>query len=37
VLLEDPDGVEKVIRALVYLRGVHPRRKRISEVLGYFG
>ena len=36
VLLEDPDGVEKVIRALVYLRGVYPRRQRIGEVLGYF-
>jgi hypothetical protein len=36
VLLEDPDGVEKVIRALVYLRARHPQRKRIAEVLGYF-
>ena len=36
VLLEDVDGVEKVIRALVYLRSKHPRRKRIGEVLGYF-
>ena len=26
----------KVIRALVYLRDKHPRRKRIREVLGYF-
>lgn len=36
VLLEDVDGVEKVIRALVHLRSRHPRRKRIGEVLGYF-
>jgi len=36
VLLEDLDGVEKVIRALVYLRSKHPRRQRIREVLGYF-
>ena len=25
-----------MIRALVYLRSKHPRRKRIGEVLGYF-
>jgi hypothetical protein len=36
VLREDIDGAEKVIRALVYLRAKHPRRKRIGEVLGYF-
>ena len=36
VLREDLNGVEKVIRALVYLRSKHPRRKRIGEVLGYF-
>jgi len=36
VLREDLDGVEKVFRALVYLRDKHPRRKRIGEVLGYF-
>jgi hypothetical protein len=35
VLLEDEDGVAKVIRALVYLRDKHPRRKRIGEVLRY--
>ena len=35
VLLEDEDGVAKVIRALVYLRNKHPRRKRIGEVLRY--
>ena len=36
VLLEDVDGVAKVIRALAHLRSTHPRRKRIREVLGYF-
>lgn len=36
VLLEDSHGVEKAIRALVYLRSKHPRRKRIGEVLNYF-
>ena len=36
VLRDDLDGAEKVIRALVYLRSKHPRRKRIGEVLGYF-
>jgi hypothetical protein len=36
VLLEDIDGVDKVIRALLYLRTKHPRHKRIGEVLGYF-
>lgn len=36
VLREDADGVEKVIRALIYLRSKHPRRKRVGEVLGYF-
>jgi hypothetical protein len=36
VLREDVDGVEKVIRALLYLRSKHPKRKRIGEVLGYF-
>jgi len=36
VLLEDEDGVEKVIRALAYLRTKHPRKKRIGEVLRYF-
>ena len=35
VLLEDEDGVAKVIRALVYLRNKHPRRKRIGEVVRY--
>lgn len=36
VLLEDAEGVERVIRALVYLRTKHPRKTRIREVLGYF-
>jgi len=36
VLLEDTDGVDKVIRALIYLRTKHSRRKRIAEVLSYF-
>ena len=36
VLRHDSDGAAKVIRALVYLRDKHPRRKRIAEVLGYF-
>ena len=36
LLREDPDGVDKVIRALIYLRSKHPRRNRIAEVFGYF-
>jgi hypothetical protein len=36
VLRHDLDGVDKVIRALAYLRSKHPRRQRITEVLGYF-
>ena len=36
VLRYHPDGAAKVIRALIYLRDKHPRRKRIAEVLGYF-
>ena len=36
VLRDDPDGVEKVIRALLYLRKCHPRRRAISTELGYF-
>ena len=35
-LRHEPGGVERVIRGLRYLRGKHPRRKRIKEVLGYF-
>lgn len=36
VLLEQPGGVDKVIRALVHLRDKHPRSKRIAAELGYF-
>ena len=36
ILLDDPGGVEKVIRALDYQRKRFPRRKRIGEVLRYF-
>jgi hypothetical protein len=36
LLLEQVGGVDKVIRALIYLRRKHPRRQRIREVLGYF-
>lgn len=36
VLLEDPDGVAKVIRALTYLRDKFPGKKELSTELGYF-
>ena len=36
VLVEHPEGVEKVIRALAYQRNKHPRKRRIGEVLRYF-
>jgi hypothetical protein len=36
VLKEDPDGVEKVVRALNYLRKQHPARKGIATELAYF-
>ncbi len=36
VLLEEDTGVEKVIRALVYLRDKHPRSKKIDRELNYF-
>jgi len=36
ILLEDVQGVGRVIRALRHLHSKHPRRKRIGEVLGYF-
>ena len=36
VLRHDHGGVERVIRALRYLRDKHPQRKRLKEVLGYF-
>lgn len=35
VLRHELGGVEKVIRALAYLRSKHPRRQRIRQVLGY--
>jgi len=36
VLLEETDGVDTVIRSLVYLRDKHPRSERIATELGYF-
>ena len=36
VLKEDPDGVEKVIRALDYLKKRHPGRERVATELAYF-
>ena len=36
VLRHESNGVERVIRALVYLRSKHPNRDRIAQVLGYF-
>ena len=36
LLRHEPDGVERVIRALVYLRSKHPTTRRIAQVLGYF-
>ena len=36
LLRHEPNGVERVIRALVYLRSTHPHRDRIARVLGYF-
>lgn len=36
VLLEDPDGATKVIRALTYLRNKHPGKKDIAKELAYF-
>lgn len=36
VLLEDPDGANKVIRALAYLRSKHPTNKSIATQLQYF-
>lgn len=35
-LLEVDDGVERVIRALDYLRREHPRSKPVADALGYF-
>ena len=36
VLRHEPDGVQRVIRGLRYLRGKHPQRRRVRAVLGYF-
>jgi len=36
VLLEEADGVEKVIRALRHLRDTYPRRKKLRQELTYF-
>lgn len=35
ILLDDPDGVEKLIRSIANLRDHHPRSKVIAQVLGY--
>ena len=36
ILRHDPEGVARVIRALLHLRSKYPRRERIAQVLGYF-
>jgi len=36
VLREEPEGVEKVIRSLNYLRKQHPHSKRVTTELAYF-
>jgi hypothetical protein len=36
VLRDDSEGLEKVIRALRYLHGRYPRRKKIRTALAYF-
>lgn len=36
ILRDGHEGVEKVIRALVYLRDRHPRRTTLATELGYF-
>lgn len=36
VLRDDADGVDKVIRALVYLRDKRPRKKNLAKELAYF-
>ena len=36
LLRHEPDGVNRVIRALVYLRSRYPGNERIAQVLGYF-
>jgi len=35
ILLEDPRGVDKVIRCVAHLCTSHPRSKRLKQVLGY--
>jgi len=35
ILLDDPDGIEKLIRSIANLRDKHPRSKVIAQVLGY--
>jgi hypothetical protein len=35
ILLDDPDGTDKLIRSIANLRDKHPRSKVISQVLGY--
>ena len=35
-LRHEPDGVNRVIRALLYLRSKSPGNERIAQVLGYF-
>ena len=35
ILLEDPEGTEKLIRSIAHLHSKHPRSKVISSVLGY--
>ncbi len=36
ILLEEENGVEKVIRALAYLKKKHSRRKKLAKELNYF-
>jgi hypothetical protein len=36
VLREEPEGVEKVIRSLDYLRKKHPSKSQLSKELAYF-
>ena len=36
LLRHEPDGVNRVIRALLYLRSRYPGNERIAQVLGYF-
>ena len=36
LLRDEEEGVEKVIRALCYLRDTHPRKEKLSTELAYF-